>query len=248
MRIGLIGLGNIGSFLAMRLKKQLVWVLDSDPKAKKRMERLGLRCPFYSKMPERCGGAELVVEAASQQAVPMLFGCLEHCDVMVMSVGALADQKLLELLKRKARKHRRKIYIPSGAIGGLDAISAARKAGLRVVLETSKPPAAFGRMDARRVVLFEGSAQEACRLYPKNVNVSAAISIAGAGFRKTKVRIISDPCAKRNTHKIIASSSAGAMEMAFENVPFRQNPKTSMLAALSALNRIKKIEEEIQIG
>lgn len=248
MRIGIIGFGSIGSYLAKNLRGEVMWVVDSDPAAKKRMAALGLKCRFHSAIPSRCGKADLVVEAASQQAVPSLLKCLPFCGVMVMSVGALADGKLLRKMERAAEKYGRKIYVPSGAIGGTDAISSVGRGAASVLLETVKPPAALGRGDATRRVVFEGNARDACRLYPKNVNVSATLALAGAGFEKTRVRIVSDPEIKTNIHRIFVSAPAGKMAFEFENLPSRENPKTSALAALAALRRIRKINEALQIG
>jgi predicted dinucleotide-utilizing enzyme len=115
-------------------------------------------------------------------------------------------------------------------------------------LETAKPPSSLGRNDDKRVVVFEGSARDACRLYPKNINVSATLALAGVGLDRTRVRIISDPAAKANTHTVFVESKAGSMRLEFENVPSPENPKTSALAALAALSRIRKIDESLQIG
>jgi aspartate dehydrogenase len=167
---------------------------------------------------------------------------------MIMSVGALADEKLLLQLKDAATKHGRKIYLPSGAIGGLDALSAVAATAKEVVLETTKSPAALGRDDAVRTVVYEGNAEEACGLYPKNVNISATLALAGIGFEKTWVRIISDPSALFNSHRIFVKSDAGRMTFEFENLPSKENPKTSALAAMAALARIRKIKETLQIG
>ena len=248
MKIGLIGFGSIGYVLAKNIGKDIIWVVDSDPPAEGRMESAGLSCPFHSGVPEKCGGADLVLEAASQRAVPLLVECLRFCDVMVMSVGAFSDDSLLAKIKKEAEKHGRKIYLPSGAVGGLDAISAVSSQITSLVLETTKPPASLGRNDEARTVVFEGSAREACRMFPKNVNVSATLSLAGIGFDRTIVRIVSDPAAIANTHRIIVASPAGGMKFEFENVPSRDNPKTSALAALSALRRISKTGETLQIG
>ncbi|MEM2137748.1 MAG: aspartate dehydrogenase [Candidatus Anstonellaceae archaeon] len=248
MRIGLIGFGSIGKYLAANLGSELVWIVDSDASAKERMAATGVKCNFYTEVPKGCGGADLVVEAASQQALPLVLPCLEHCDVMIMSVGALADGRVLLQLKAAAEKHGRKIYLPSGAIGGLDAISAVAGSAKEVVLETTKSPASLGRNDTARTVIYEGNAAEACRLYPKNVNISATLALAGIGFEKTWVRIISDPSALYNSHRIFVKSDAGRMTFEFENLPSKENPKTSALAAMAALARIRKIKETLQIG
>ncbi len=248
MKIGIIGFGSIGSYLAKQLGKEVSWVMDISPQAAKRFKSSGLKCAFHTAIPAKCGGVDLVVEAASQKAVAQLVSCLRHCDIMIMSVGALADDKLFSEILETAKKHNRKIHIPSGAIGGTDAISSIGGKLKMVMLETTKPPRSLGRNDSKRTVIFEGSAREACRLYPQNVNVSATLSLAGIGFEKTTVRIVSDPAAKANTHKIFARSEAGTMLLEFENLPSAANPKTSTLALQSALRRIKKINETLQIG
>jgi aspartate dehydrogenase len=248
MKIGLIGFGAIGSHIARQMKKDIAWAVDADLSVAARMRMLKLRCKLHAKVPSRCAGVGLVVEAASQGAVPMLLGCLPYCDVMIMSVGALANRRLLGKLQAAAKKYGRKIYLPSGAIGGLDAIASADGKIQSVLLETVKDPKSLGREDRKRTVIFEGSASEACRLYPKNVNVSATLSLAGIGFEKTRVRIISDPMVKRNIHSITVEAESGGMYFRFENEPFAENPKTSALAALSAISRIRKIKEPIQIG
>lgn len=248
MKIGIIGFGSIGSYLARQLGNEVAWVMDISPEAAKRFKSSGLKCAFHSSIPAKCGEADLVVEAASQKAVPQLASCLRHCDIMIMSVGALADDKVLAALLEAAKKHKRKIHIPSGAIGGTDAISAVDGKLEMIILETTKPPASLGRNDSKRTAIFEGNAREACRLYPQNVNVSATLSLAGIGFDRTIVRIVSDPAAKANTHKIFARSRAGTMVLEFENASSDENPKTSALALLSALRRIRKINETLQIG
>lgn len=248
MKIGIIGFGSIGSFLAKSLREEVAWVVDISPEAKKRFASSRLKCSFHASIPEKCGGADLVVEAASQKAVPLLADCLPYSDVMIMSVGALADDKLLAELVSLAKKHGRRILIPSGAIGGTDAISAVDGRLEMLMLETTKPPVSLGRKDLKRTTVFEGSAREACRLFPQNVNVSATLSLAGIGFDRTIVRIVSDPAARVNAHKIFARSKAGTMVLEFENAASEENPKTSALALLSALRRIRKINETIQIG
>ena len=246
MKIGIIGFGSIGSYLAANLKDEVAWVVDSEEAARKRAENIGFAA--HAAIPAKCGGAGLVVEAASQKAVPLLAECLPFCDVMAMSVGAFADKALLERMTGAAKKSGRKIYLPSGAIGGTDAIAAVGGQAREVLLETTKPPSSLGRSDKARTVIFEGNAAEACRLYPKNVNVSATLSLAGIGFEKTRVRIVSDPAVSKNTHKIIVESPAGRMSLEFENLPSKENPKTSALAAMAALCRIRKIKETLQIG
>lgn len=246
MRIGLIGIGAIGGYLAKNLGEEIVWVCDVDSFfAKRRIKELGLKAKFVE---TPVGGIDLVVEAASQKAVLLLPACLKFADVMVMSVGALRDSRLLSQLRRNAKRYGRKIYIPSGAVGGLDAVKSAGKELKEVVLETRKNPKAFGRKDGKEVVIFEGNAREACEKFPQSVNVAATLALCGVGFEKTKVRIVSDPKVSRNTHTIRAKGKMGEFEFRVANVPFPENPKTSMLAALAALRVIREIRGELVVG
>jgi len=241
--IGLIGAGAIGSFLAKKLGKRVVWACDADVVAAgKRMKEAGSNARIVKK-PER--GVELIVECASQEAVPILLETLEYADAMILSVGALRDVKLLSELEAAAKRNGRTIYIPSGAVGGLDALKSCKPS--EVLLETRKPPASLGRKDSKETVIFEGSASEACRQFPKNVNVSATLALAGIGFEKTRVRVVSDPNAKGNSHRVIVKGEAGTYEFKFENEPLKENSKTSALAAYAALRVIEEMDKQLQI-
>ncbi|MCX8197449.1 MAG: aspartate dehydrogenase [Candidatus Micrarchaeota archaeon] len=247
MKIGLVGLGAIGSHIAKKMKEKIAWVVDVRD-VSKTMKKIGLKCPLFAKLPKKCGGVELVIEAANQKAVGKLAGCLKYSDLMILSVGALAKQKILQRVEKYAEKYGHRVLIPSGAIGGLDAIAAVAAEAREVVLETAKPPHALGRADAFRTVVFEGNAKDACRLFPQNVNVAATLALAGVGFKKTKVRIISDPGLKSNVHRITVAWSGGRMEFLFDNLAFKQNPKTSALAAYSVIEKIEKQRKRMQIG
>jgi aspartate dehydrogenase len=245
MKIGLIGFGSIGRFLARRLGKEsrIIWIVEREgglSEAKIKARTLAPGAKVLAAVPSDCGGADVVVECASQEAVKALVPCLRRSDVLIMSVGALRDAKLLSAVENAARRGGRKAIIPSGAIGGLDAIKSVRPALRSVLLESRKPPAGFGREDSCAVVLFEGNAKDACEKFPKNINVAATLSLAGVGFEKTRVRIISDPGAKGNEHTITAKGEFGEMKLHFSNLPMKENPKTSMLAALAALRALRE--------
>ena len=119
-RIGLIGGGAIGSFLAKRLGGRVAWVCDVDgASARKRLRGLGLNTRVVRRPAK---GVALVVECASQEAVPLLLKTLEYADAMILSVGALRNGKLLRQLEASARRHGHVLLVPSGAIGGLRAL------------------------------------------------------------------------------------------------------------------------------
>ncbi len=206
---------------------------------------------------------DLAVEAAGQAAVrecaiPLLEAGL---DVMIMSVGALADEALAERVRAAARRAGRRVYIPSGALGGLDAVKAAALSGLdSVELISTKPPAALQGaayfdthpVDWDRVtgptVVYEGPAAEAVGYFPQNVNVAAVLSLAGIGPHRTRVRVVADPAATTNQHSVRVRGGFGTLEVNLSNVPTPENPKTSWLAALAAVAMLRRIGDPFQIG
>jgi len=151
--------------------------------------------------------------------------------------------------------------LPSGAICGIDGIKSASVAGIdEITIETTKPP--IGLEEVRYVtkqgidfsklkepvVVFHGAAKEAVTHFPKNVNIAACVSLAGIGFDKTKVKIIVDPAATRNQHRIVCRGRFGEFKCEVRNMPSMSNPKTSYLAALSAIATFKNVVSGVWIG
>jgi aspartate dehydrogenase len=202
----------------------------------------------------------IVAEVAGQQALAEYGAEIlgRGFDLMVISVGALAEPKLLQTLKAAAQKSGCRILLPAGAIGGIDAIAAMRIGGLDAVRYRSrKPPAAWrgspaekvadlDKLDAR-TVLYRGSAGEAALLYPQNANVAAALALAGIGFDATEVELVADPAAPGNVHEIEAEGSAGRFAIQLQGRPSRSNPKTSALAALSVARALINLDATIVI-
>ena len=202
----------------------------------------------------------LVVEAAGHG------GLAEHgaavleagSDLVVVSAGALADRALHAKLAAAAEKGKAKILIVPGAIGGVDALAAARQGGLaRVRYVSRKPPRAWKGTPAEKVadlaklaseaVLYTGRADEAARLYPQNANVCAIVALAGAGWDKTEVTLVADPAADGNIHQIEAEGAFGRMSVEMRGKPLPDNPKTSSLAALSVLRAIRNRASAVEI-
>ena len=202
----------------------------------------------------------LVAEVAGQPAVT------EHgeevlrrgIDLLVISVGALADPALLARLKSAAQDGASRILLPAGAIGGIDAIAAMKVAGLTSVRYRSrKPPAAWRGSPAEKVVdldtltqrtvLYKGTAGEAPLLYPQNANVAAAVALAGLGFDATDVELVADPDAPGNVHEIEAEGAAGRFAIQLQGKPSRSNPKTSALAAMSVARALLNARATIVI-
>src|SRR6266436_4143191 len=206
---------------------------------------------------------EIVIEAASHEAVRENAEALlsKGIAVIVLSSGALCDDELRERLERTAAKHRALLYVPSGGIGGLDALKAACAAGVdEVSIAVTKPPAAWKgiayvermKIDLDRlagpVTLFEGTAREGVPHFPANVNIAAVLSLAGVGFDRTRLKVVADPALKLNTHVITIRGKTGTIALRFESVPSPDNPKTAMLACYSALAAFRQFNSPVRYG
>jgi len=268
--IGLIGCGAIGSVLARAIDDGqagdacLVMVFDKNlEKAKALAQKLKSKPKVAKTFKEllNCENVKLVVEAASQGAVRAYAVEVLRAgkDLMIMSAGALVNSKLAGEISRTAKENNRRVYLPSGALAGLDGVKASALGKIeRIVLTTRKPLEALednayfkekfsGRVE-KPTIIYEGSAVEACKLFPANVNVAATLSLAGVGAEKTIVRVIADPTLERNIHEIEVVGEFGKLTVHVENVPSIENPKTSYLAALSAIATLKKITEPMIVG
>lgn len=206
---------------------------------------------------------DVVVEAASHEAVREFAEALLDggIAVVVLSGGALCDDALRERLERAANRTGALLYVPSGGIGGLDALKAACIAGVdEVTIAVTKPPAAWkgiayvdkldidlnGLRAAR--VLFDGSAREGVPHFPANVNIAAVLAMAGIGFDRTRLKVVADPALKYNTHFIEIKGKTGNISIRLENVPAPENPKTAWLACYSALAALKHAKSPIRYG
>ncbi len=268
LKIGIIGCGAIGARICAAIDNgsinaQLVAIYDRKSEHCEKILRQLKNKPLISSFEELISKADIVVECASQAALCELgLSVLENGkDLMVMSVGAFMDQELLKKFYMTAKKNDCRIYIPSGAIAGIDGLKSASMASIdRVILSTTKNPKGLEgapyiiehNIDPgsfhEKTLIFKGTAKEAVRAFPANVNVAASLSLAGIGSDRTEVNIFVDPGSIRNIHEITVTGDFGKFTCCIENVPSPDNPRTSLLAALSAIATLKKIAEPIQIG
>jgi aspartate dehydrogenase len=272
LKVALIGCGAIGTVLARAIdggqagEATLGWVHDrKSGKSEALVKKLRSKPKIAGRMSEIYADKTvgMVVEAASQIAVKQCAVDVVRSgkDMMVMSVGAFSDEQLLKSVLAEARRTGRKIYIPSGAIAGIDGVKAAGVGKIKgVTITTTKPPDALAysdyiqkrRIDLKKlkqpIVVFEGSAREAVKLFPASVNVAATLSLAGIGLDKTKVRIIADPKIKRNVHRIHVKGEAGELITEARNVPLPDSPRTSQLAAFSAVRTLRNLSESLRVG
>lgn len=250
IRVGLIGCGNIGHIIAQHAQGvEIVALFDKFPEKSAALERVtGAKASetFESFI---SGAFDIVVEAASVSAVrEYAEEVLSHNkDLVIMSVGALADLEFCNRLRALARENKRRIYIPSGAIFGLDNLKVGRISGIRkLLLRTIKSPASLGIDAKKKRLIFSGKANECIKAFPKNVNVSVAMSLAAG--RDTDVELWVDPAVDRNVHEMVIEGEFGDTTIRVTNVPSPDNPATSYLAALSILSLLKDLDDPIVVG
>ena len=264
-RLGLISAGAIAdivlSTLARDLPKPLAQVSmlvpeKSAAKARGLLDRFGgrlaasrsVRTDILSFLGD---SPAVVAECASHSAV-LDFGpaILEAgCDLIVISIGALSSDATRAALEAAAGRGGGQIVLPAGAVGGIDALGAARPAGIESVVYTGrKSPKAWRGTRAETLVdldaltgpvtFFEGSARQAAKDYPFNANVAATIALAGLGLDRTQVRLVADPNATRNVHEFSVSSGCSDFTMALQGRPSPANPKTSLMAGYSVAREL----------
>ncbi|MBU1090576.1 MAG: aspartate dehydrogenase [Candidatus Omnitrophica bacterium] len=268
LKIGIVGCGAIGTSLAKTIAADfsgqacLSGINDTEAeKAYKLASELKNQKLAELNLIGLINKSDLIIEATkASDAFKIAKKCiLAGKDVMLMSVGGIIEHyKELSIL---AAEKDSRIFIPSGAICGIDGLKAASCGKVKkVTLTTKKPPKAFLgipyvlekkiRLDniKQDTIIFEGDAYMATKIFPQNINVAATLSIAGIGAKETTVRIIASPTATRNTHEIEIESDSGRIRACTENVVHPDNPKTSYLAVLSAIATLKRILEPIKIG
>ena len=269
-RIGLLGCGAIGTQIALAIDSGKIPAILTHVYDTKRSQADNLVSKLQQK-PEVVANShllssnqlDLVVEAASQDAVRNdAVSILQNKkDLMIMSAGALLDESIFEVISDACKDFGKTVYLPSGAIAGLDALKAVKDELESVVLVTTKNPASligapfFENSDinpdkiSEPTILFEGVAKDAISLFPKNVNVAALLSLVGLGSKNTNVRVIADPNTNKNTHQINAQGKFGKISLTVENIPDDTNPKTSRLATLSAIELLRQIcSKGLEIG
>lgn len=258
MNIGLIGPGAVGQYLLKKINKEkhpelsIQCILVRNREKYQRLEK-DYNVTLYTDHEEfLTADTDIVVEAANVEAVQVLLPeVLKKKDAMLISVGALVDENLLTEVSRLTEEYNHQLHLPSGAVGGLDLIQNAKAFGNldSVELITTKP--AHSLTDEKithEKTVFEGKAFDAIEKFPKNMNVSIILSLAGLGIKHTNVRLIADPEADKNIHQIKLAGDFGEAEFKIKNEPLPENPKTSALAALSILGTLERIQSNIKYG
>jgi aspartate dehydrogenase len=268
LKIGIVGCGAIGSSLAKSVfadfaeDAQLSSLYDLEiEKAYKLASKFNNQKLAALNLEDLINKVDLVIEATSADSSLEIAKKTISAgkDIMILSVGGIIEgyQELLVLAEEKGTR----VFIPSGAVCGLDGLKAGACAGIKkVTLTTIKPSKAFLgnpyvlkrkiRLDGLQedVVIFEGDALTAIRAFPQNINVAATLSLAGIGAAKTNVRIIASAAIERNIHEVEIESQAGRITTRTENIAHPDNPKTSFLAVLSAIASLKQILDPVKVG
>ena len=253
MKVGIIGCGAIANIITTSIVPEnngidIAYFFDKDIERAENLASLAGGVAVLS-LEDMLDDVDLILECAAPFSVKAYAPTIleRGIDMIVMSIGALMDVEFYKELEELAKKHDARIHLPSGAIVGLDGIKAVAKFGLKeVTLTTRKSPKSLGKDIDTEEVLFEGKASEAVKEFPLNINVAATISLACQ--KDIDVKIIVDPKVDRNVHEIVVKGDFGEFKTRTANLPCEANPKTSMLAALSAIRLLKSFNETISVG
>jgi aspartate dehydrogenase len=263
-RVAIAGLGPIGTRLAKALDEGidgLTLAAVSAANIEKHrgwLDKLGKR-PAALPIEALADAADIVVECAPSRLVRAIVGPVvsRGKTAVVLSVGALLENEDLIAL---AREKGGQIVVPTGALIGLDAMTAAAVGTIHSVQMVTRKPLK-GLEGAPYLVehkidladinaplkIFDGTAREAAKGFPANLNVAVALSLAGIGADRTKVQIWADPTVTRNTHRIDVDSDSARFSMTIENIP-SENPKTGMITALSVIACLRKLNAPLRVG
>lgn len=263
-RLGIIGCGGIAELVLTTLTRELTSPLAQlsllvKPQSLGRASALLETCAEFAPV----SAVQTEISAFLNDKPDVVAECASHTavrdygpavletgsDLVVISIGALSNDALRERLAQAAQTGGARLILPPGAIGGIDALAAARLSGLESIVYTGrKPPLAWRGTPAERLValdslneaavFFEGSARKAAEDYPFNANVAAALALAGIGLDATKVRLVADPAIKRNVHEFAVSAGCGDFSVRLEGRPSPANPKTSLMAGYSVAREL----------
>jgi aspartate dehydrogenase len=264
-KVGIIGCGTIGSALAKAILTEfkdfavLSFLCDHHLEKAKKLEAVLHKKPPIVDLETLVRKSDLVIEAASLHVVAEVMKYIQKYrkEILVMSVGGLLDSRVFNDLKKKKIK----VWIPSGAVAGIDGVLAGAESKIRSVkLVTRKPPT--GLKDAphfqnkpfpnlkgnKEYCVFKGSAEQAVRSFPQNINVGAILSLAGVGAKKTQVEIWTSKKYRSNQHEVSVEGEFGRLNAITQNVPSKENPKTSALAIYSAKATLRRIFSSVKVG
>ena len=265
MNVGIVGFGSIGSEVAKALINGVedfsLYGITSRSKsnAQERIAKLDKNIKIYD-LGTLVDNCEIIIDCAPKEAFrDIATQCInkERKLITVSGSGILDNLDLEELAKTKNSQ----IILATGAILGLDALRAASESNINsVTMTTRKPPNALSNAPfvinnnielnnlLEPKLIFKGSATDGAKAFPANVNVAAAVGLAGIGANKTKLEIWADPNLKRNTHKVQVDSDSAIFEMSIQNVQTPENPGTGKITGLSVIACLRGLKSSFKIG
>ena len=257
MRVGLAGLGNIGSEVARWLVGGSAHGLTLEAAAGRDPNRVAavlaqigahsVRVVALEELPAAC---EVLVDCLAPEASARLLDTSVDLGRIIVPVSVSVLLENPQLIER-ARHAGTRLRVPSGAVAGLDMLKAAALGQIRSVrIRTRKPPAGLGEQASggEAMQLFAGTAREACRAYPRNVNIAATLALAGLGPELTQVEIWADPSLQRNVHEVHIESDATCLSLVIENLPSPTNPRSSVITAHSVCAVLQDLVDVVRIG
>jgi aspartate dehydrogenase len=257
MKIAIIGFGAIASYVVEKLSHdddvEVGWVVCRPGRDSAAMDALGPGVTPIHSVEEIMPDMDVVLECAGHSAVKEYGPAIlrRGMDLICVSTGALAQPELADQLEQAAKEGDSRLELVSGAIGAIDAISAANVGTIdKIVYRGRKPPKGWKGSPAE-VVLdldalmepathFSGSARDAALRYPKNANVAATVALAGPGLDETQVELVADPTITANIHEIEVEGAFGRLNFRIEGKPLPGNPKSSALTAMSVVAAVRK--------
>ena len=273
--IAIIGCGVIGTELAQNIDNKTIpncllsIIFDIDPnKSKMVYDKLKNKPTLFSNFKEFIDSPQfkkidLVIEAASINAASsyVIDILKKGKDIMIMSIGVFSDYNFYKDILHFLTSKSNNVFLPSGAIGGIDIIRSVKNHIESITLVTTKNNRSLKgapfflnnnvNIDEinKKQIIFDGDASEAIKQFPSNVNVAALISLAGIGFKRTNVKVVVDPDISNNIHEIQVKWKFGEFTIKISNKPSLENPKTSYLAILSATECLRSIcTHDLKIG
>lgn len=267
MRITIVGCGSIGSRLAKAAddmdEVKRIYLVDIRKDLADRVAASLKKAIVVDSVEDELYHCDLVIEASTQAAAKEVAPKVvaRGVDIMIMSVGSLVDDDYRGALFQSAKEHEAKIFIPTGALCGVDGLRSASCDEIdSVELITTKGPKSLADVQylidrgvdvsslKEKTVVYSGPAREAVKIFPKNINVAATVALLGIGFDRTKVTIVLDPEATSNSHELRFEGRFGKAVSHTFNVPEMDNPKTSHLAALAAISALKRVCRNEWVG
>ncbi len=239
-KIGFLGCGKIGKALLEEARQledvQTVFVQDI---VFEQQEDFAVIKEADPALYEQC---DLIIECATANVLKQnIDEILKYSNLLMFSVTAFADPEFEEKVRKLTEKYQRQVFIPHGAILGLDGLFDGRRVWEKISIETTKNPKSLSVENKEREVLFQGKTRDACKLFPRNVNVHAAVALAGLGFDRTESRIVSDPSVNTNSH--IISMEGEGVSMQIHVSSFTTGGVTGKYTPYSACGSLRRILE-----